>query len=531
MVVPIPSSRSAIEILILPTPEPALSCCAASTFTWAERVHLSGQSSTTVTTPLMSARPRSSGGPLAPGLPRRGEGDASVAPGRSRSTFLVPTRTVDSGRSRNRAGTSGRGRRRTSPRNRTDGWRAFPVRSRSMPGSRVRRALRRSRGIGAGRRPPRGRRPGARGRHGGQRAARSGWSRASWPAPLLWPRRCDRRCGWKLEETRVEALFRGPEDVCRAGILGLGDHGGDGAEERGDLCRCAGGQIRAQDAGIVVTEDEDAPVLGAHAQEPAQVPAQLARWRRAGEQDPPGPVPAAREELLHVGVPGDEPQEPGSGVLDGRRKCSPVEAPARSARVQDPAADARVPGAIEDGVERLPEAQLRKDAAGQRAHAGSLLLLASSRRACSHSAQNGTPFRAAAVSAAACSFRVSARSAGEGRPADGAVSPRAGLRKTMILPSTTLPSSLAAYFGMFPPAACLSARSRGAVKAGRAKGRGTFVGQGVGRKVLRFRGPPREEARLLLGALEGAMLVVRSYGDVSRFSSSADRLLQDLSAG
>src|SRR5712692_10506135 len=186
----------------------------------------------------------------------------------------------------------------------------------------------------------------------------------------------------------------------------------------------------------------------------------------AGEQDPPGLVPAAREELLHVGVPGDEPQEPGSGVLDGRGKPSAVEAPARSTGVQDPAADARVPGAIEDGVQRLPEAQLRKDAAGQRAHAGSLLLLASSRRACSHSAQNGTPFRAAEVRAAACSFPVSARSAGEGRPADGAVSPRAGLRKTMILPSTTLPSSLVAYFGMLPPAACLSARSRGAVKAG-----------------------------------------------------------------
>jgi TetR/AcrR family transcriptional regulator, transcriptional repressor for nem operon len=50
------------------------------------------------------------------------------------------------------------------------------------------------------------------------------------------------------------------------------------------------------------------------------------------------------------------------------------------------------------------------------------------------------------------------------------------------------------------------------------------------RKVLQFRGPPREEARLLLGALEGAMPVARSYGDVSRFSASADRLLQDLSA-
>jgi TetR/AcrR family transcriptional repressor of nem operon len=55
--------------------------------------------------------------------------------------------------------------------------------------------------------------------------------------------------------------------------------------------------------------------------------------------------------------------------------------------------------------------------------------------------------------------------------------------------------------------------------------------EGRKRKLLRFRGAPREEARLLLGALEGAMLVARSYGDVARFSSSADRLLQDVSAG
>src|SRR5229473_1472772 len=437
MVVPIPSSRSAIEILILPTPEPALSCCAASTFTWAERVHLSGQSSTTATRPLMSARPRSSGGPLAPGLPRRGEGDASVAPGRSRSTSLVPTRTADSGRSRNRAGTSGRGMRRTSPRNRTGRWRAFPVRSRSMPGSCVRRALPRSRGIGAGRRPSRDRRTGARARHGWPRAARSGSSRASWPAPLLWPRRCDRRCGWKLEATRIEALFRGPEDVCRAGVLGLGDHGGDGAEERADLCRRAGGQIRAQDAGIVVTEDEDAPVLGAHAQEPAQVPAQLPRRRGASEQDPPGLVPATREELLHVGVPGDEPQEPGSGVLDGRGKPSAVEAPARSTGVQDPAADARVPGAIEDGVQRL---------------------------------------------------------------ADGAVSPRARPRKTTILPSTTLPSSLAAYFGMLPPAplvrrAAMGCQARGSRRC-RRKGCGhvTSARESVLRPVPRQQETGREDA-------------------------------------
>jgi len=48
-----------------------------------------------------------------------------------------------------------------------------------------------------------------------------------------------------------------------------------------------------------------------------------------------------------------------------------------------------------------------------------------------------------------------------------------------------------------------------------------------GRKqgVLRFSGPALESARLLLGSLEGAMLVARSYGDPERFTSAAERLL------
>jgi hypothetical protein len=37
-------------------------------------------------------------------------------------------------------------------------------------------------------------------------------------------------------------------------------------------------------------------------------------------------------------------------------------------------------------------------------------------------------------------------------------------------------------------------------------------------------------ARLLVGSLEGAMLVARSFNDVSRFQSIAGRLLSDLSA-
>ena len=52
-----------------------------------------------------------------------------------------------------------------------------------------------------------------------------------------------------------------------------------------------------------------------------------------------------------------------------------------------------------------------------------------------------------------------------------------------------------------------------------------------GRKqgVLRFRGPPLDFARLLLGSLEGAMLVARSYGDPERFTSAAQRLLAEVS--
>ena len=40
-----------------------------------------------------------------------------------------------------------------------------------------------------------------------------------------------------------------------------------------------------------------------------------------------------------------------------------------------------------------------------------------------------------------------------------------------------------------------------------------------------FAGAPREAARLIVSALEGAMLVARPYGDVERFEAAADRLL------
>jgi len=53
-----------------------------------------------------------------------------------------------------------------------------------------------------------------------------------------------------------------------------------------------------------------------------------------------------------------------------------------------------------------------------------------------------------------------------------------------------------------------------------------------GRKsgTLRFKGPAKLHARLVLSSLEGAMLVARSYEDVSRFDSVAERLFEDLEA-
>jgi TetR/AcrR family transcriptional regulator, transcriptional repressor for nem operon len=47
---------------------------------------------------------------------------------------------------------------------------------------------------------------------------------------------------------------------------------------------------------------------------------------------------------------------------------------------------------------------------------------------------------------------------------------------------------------------------------------------------LDFVGDPLEEARLLVGTLEGAMLVARSFGDTARFQAIATRLLVMLRA-
>ncbi|HEV7679746.1 MAG TPA: TetR/AcrR family transcriptional regulator [Candidatus Dormibacteraeota bacterium] len=53
---------------------------------------------------------------------------------------------------------------------------------------------------------------------------------------------------------------------------------------------------------------------------------------------------------------------------------------------------------------------------------------------------------------------------------------------------------------------------------------------GVARGLLRYEGSAADEARLLLSALEGAMLVARPYRDPARFREAARRLLGSLSA-
>lgn len=45
---------------------------------------------------------------------------------------------------------------------------------------------------------------------------------------------------------------------------------------------------------------------------------------------------------------------------------------------------------------------------------------------------------------------------------------------------------------------------------------------------LNFDGRPQAVASLLVGALEGAMMLARSYGDAKRFDAAAERLLADL---
>ena len=52
--------------------------------------------------------------------------------------------------------------------------------------------------------------------------------------------------------------------------------------------------------------------------------------------------------------------------------------------------------------------------------------------------------------------------------------------------------------------------------------------QGQSNGSLHFAGTTTEAARMIVGALEGAMLVARPYGDIERFEATAMHLLADL---
>jgi TetR/AcrR family transcriptional repressor of nem operon len=54
--------------------------------------------------------------------------------------------------------------------------------------------------------------------------------------------------------------------------------------------------------------------------------------------------------------------------------------------------------------------------------------------------------------------------------------------------------------------------------------------QGRKEKTLTFAGAPAQAAQALVGSLEGAMMIARSYGDPARFEAVSDRLLADLGA-
>lgn len=56
----------------------------------------------------------------------------------------------------------------------------------------------------------------------------------------------------------------------------------------------------------------------------------------------------------------------------------------------------------------------------------------------------------------------------------------------------------------------------------------TVLERGVRAGAFRFSDTANERARVLLGALEGAMLVARSYGDTRRFQAAAKHVLADL---
>ena len=54
--------------------------------------------------------------------------------------------------------------------------------------------------------------------------------------------------------------------------------------------------------------------------------------------------------------------------------------------------------------------------------------------------------------------------------------------------------------------------------------------QGKREKSLKFAGTPADSAQALIGSLEGAMMIARSYADLSRFEGAKERALADLGA-
>lgn len=54
--------------------------------------------------------------------------------------------------------------------------------------------------------------------------------------------------------------------------------------------------------------------------------------------------------------------------------------------------------------------------------------------------------------------------------------------------------------------------------------------QGASDGAVRYEGSARDEAQLIISALEGAMLVARPYGDAARFQVAAKRLLASLAS-
>jgi TetR/AcrR family transcriptional regulator, transcriptional repressor for nem operon len=54
--------------------------------------------------------------------------------------------------------------------------------------------------------------------------------------------------------------------------------------------------------------------------------------------------------------------------------------------------------------------------------------------------------------------------------------------------------------------------------------------EGKRRKTLKFSGSVTEAAQSLVGALEGAMMIARTYADVGRFRAASDRALAGLGA-